>query len=230
METELEIEGKNSVKEAIKSGIVQKIQIEKRLASRYRDIILEAKERGVPVQEVPSLDAKQGILAYVFPVQPRDIEEFMSKSFIVLSDCIEDPHNLGAIIRTAECAGVDGIILPRHRSALISQGLINSSAGAIFHIPFSVVNNTAQTVDMFLEAGFSIVGADPSGEPYFNVEFGFPLVLIIGGEDKGLRPIMEKRCDKLVGIPMRGKINSLNTSVAAGILIYEIAKIRFKNF
>jgi len=228
METELEIEGRNSVKEAINAGIIQKVQIEKRLISRYRDLILEAKRKGIPVQEVPTLNAKQGILAYIFPVKPQDIEEFIDKSFIVLADCVEDPHNLGAIIRTAECAGVEGIIIPKHRSSLISKGLINASSGAIFHVPFSIVTNTAQVIDKFLQQNFSIVGADPSGKAYYNVDFKFPIVLVIGGEDRGLRPIIKKRCNILAGIPMRGKINSLNTSVAAGILIYEIAKRKCK--
>lgn len=227
MEDELRIEGKNSVREAIKTGIVQKVQIEKRLIPRYRDVLQEAREKGVPVQEVPSLDAKQGILAYIFPVQPRDIEEFMEKSFIVVADGVEDPRNLGAIVRTAEGAGVDGIVLPKHRSSLISKGLINSSSGAIFHIPFSIVTNTAQSIDRFIQADFSIVGADPKGEIYYNIDFTFPIVLVIGGEDKGLRPIIKKRCNVLAGIPMKGEINSLNTSVAAGILIYEIARRRF---
>ncbi len=225
MENELKIEGKNSVSEAIKSGVkIQKILIQKRLVPRYGDIISSAKRTGIPLQEIPSLDAKQGILAYIFPVQPRDIEDFLDKEFVLLADGIEDPHNLGAIIRTAECAGVDGIVIPKHRSALISQGLINSSAGAIFHLPFTVVNNTAQAVDKFLNAGFSVLGADPEGETIFEVDFKFPVLLIIGGEDTGLRPIMKKRCDRLIGIPMRGKITSLNTSVSAGIIIYEIVR------
>lgn len=225
MENELIIEGKNPVLEAIKSEVkIQKILIQKRLVPRYRDIISSAKRMGIPVQEVPSLEAKQGIVAYIFPAEPKDVEEFLDKNFIVLADGIEDPHNLGAIIRTAECAGVDGVVVPRHRSAIMSQGLINSSAGAIFHLPFAVVNNTAQTVDRFSEKGFLILGADPSGEPFFEIEFRYPLLLIIGGEDRGLRPIMKKRCDKLVGIPMRGKITSLNTSVSAGIIIYEIMR------
>lgn len=225
MENELKIEGRNPILEAIKSDVkIQKILILKRLIPRYRDIISSAKKLGIPIQEVPSLEAKQGILAYIFPVKPKDIEEFFDKNFIVLADGIEDPHNLGAIIRTAECAGVDGIVIPKHRSAVISQGLISSSAGAIFHLPFAVVNNTAQTVDRFSEVGFSILGADPSGENFFETEFKFPTLLIIGGEDKGLRPIMKKRCDKLIGIPMKGKITSLNTSVSAGIIIYEIVK------
>lgn len=223
MENELKIEGKNPVTEALKSGIaIQKIQIDKRLSPRYGDIISQAKKIGIPIQEVPSLKAKQGILAYIYPVEPKDLEYFFDKRFIVLADGIEDPHNLGAIIRTAECAGVDGIILPKHRSAIISEGLMSSSAGAIFHLPFGVVTNTAQTVDKFLEKGFFVLGADPSGEPYFKLEIRFPLLLIIGGEDKGLRPIMKRRCDRLIGIPMMGKITSLNTSVSAGIIIYEI--------
>lgn len=223
MEDELKIEGRNPVTEALKSGIaIQKIQIEKRLVSRYADIITQAKRMGIPIQEVPSLKARQGILAYTFPIAPRDIEYFFDKRFVVLADGIEDPHNLGAIMRTAECAGVDGIIIPKHRSAIISEGLMSSSAGAIFHLPFAVVTNTAQTVDKFLEKGFFVLGADPSGEPYFRLELRFPLLLIIGGEDKGLRPIMRRRCDKLIGIPMMGKITSLNTSVSAGIIIYEI--------
>lgn len=225
MENELKIEGRNSVVEAIKSGIkIQKIIVEKRLASKYRDIISSAKRIGISVQEAPTLEAKQGILAYMFPVEPKEIEDFLDKRFIVLADGIEDPHNLGAIIRTAECAGVDGIVVPKHRSAIISQGVINSSAGAIFHLPFAVVNNTAQTVDRFLERGFSVLGADPEGETFYKIDFTFPILLIIGGEDKGLRPIIKRRCDKLIGIPMMGKITSLNTSVSAGIIIYEIAK------
>lgn len=223
MEDELKIEGKNSVIEALKSGIaIQKIQIDKRLTSRYADVIIRAKKIGIPIQEIPSLKAKQGILAYVYPVEPKDLEYFFDKRFVLLADGIEDPHNLGAIIRTAECAGVDGIILPKHRSAIISEGLMSSSAGAIFHLPFAVVTNTAQTVDKFLDKGFFVLGADPSGEPYFRLDVRFPLLLIIGGEDRGLRPIMRRRCDKLIGIPMLGKITSLNTSVSAGIIIYEI--------
>ncbi|MGC8970616.1 MAG: 23S rRNA (guanosine(2251)-2'-O)-methyltransferase RlmB [bacterium] len=223
MEDELKIEGKNAVTEALKSGIsIQKIQIDKRLVPRYGDIISHAKQMRIPVQEVPSLKAKQGILAYVFPVEPKDIDYFFDKHFVVLADGVEDPHNLGAIMRTAECAGVDGIVLPKHRSAIISEGLISSSAGAVFHLPFAVVTNTAQAVDKFIERGFFILGADASGEPFFSIEIRFPLLLIIGGEDKGLRPIMKRRCDKLIGIPMLGKITSLNTSVSAGIIIYEI--------
>ena len=223
MEDELRIEGRNSVVEALKSGVsIQKIQVDKRLLKRYLDIIIYARQMGIPVQEVPSLKAKQGILAHIFPVEPKDIEYFFDKKFVVLADGIEDPHNLGAIMRTAECAGVDGIVIPKHRSAIISEGLISSSAGAVFHLPFAVVTNTAQVVDRFLDRDFFVLGADPGGEPFFRVEFRFPLLLIIGGEDKGLRPVMKRRCDKLIGIPMEGKITSLNTSVSAGIIIYEI--------
>ena len=146
--------------------------------------------------------------------------------FLVICDEIEDPHNLGAIIRTAEAAGAHGVVVPKRRSAPLSQTVAKASAGAIEHLPVARVSNLAAAMEEMKSRGLWIYGADMQGETHSTQKLEGPIALVIGSEGRGLGRLVRERCDALLALPMRGKINSLNASVAAGILMYEIMKWR----
>jgi 23S rRNA (guanosine2251-2'-O)-methyltransferase len=144
-------------------------------------------------------------------------------------DEIQDPHNVGAILRTAECSGLNGVIITKHNSATITSTVTKVSAGATEHLKIRQVNNLSQTIDELKEKGFWIVGSSlENAKNYTEVDFKIPLALIVGNEEKGIRKLTASKCDFLVKIPMSGKIQSLNVSVATGILLFEI--LRQRNF
>jgi len=208
-----------------------------------REIFAQARENGILVQKVDkhSLNkfvpetAHQGVVALVAPkayVAVEDIIEAVrsgEEPFLLLLDEISDPHNLGAILRTADAAGAHGVIIPRRRSAPLTPTVAKSSAGAIEHVPVARVANIAQTIDTLKKRGIWLVGADPGGrELLWDVRLDGPLALVIGGEDKGLGRLVRERCDILVRLPMLGQVNSLNASVAAALLAYEVVRQRRK--
>ena len=170
----------------------------------------------------------QGIVLRVPHFSYCDLDDFTNKedSFIVLLDHLEDPHNFGAIIRTCEAAGVDGIIIPKDRGVSVNPTVIKVSTGAIFHTPIARVTNLVQTIDRLKKEGFWIVGTDMEGTDYTEIDYKGKIVLVIGNEGKGMSSLVEKNCDFIASIPMRGTTNSLNASVAAGIFIYEAVKVR----
>lgn len=235
--------GRNSITEALKAGR----EIDTLFLMRGNSnpallrIVSMAKEKGAVIKEVDSkkLDYMcaggnhQGVCASVASHEYSTVEEILAyaaekgeKPFIVMCDEIEDPHNLGAIIRTAECAGVHGIIIPKRRSATLNYTVGKTSAGALEYMRVARVSNLAQTIDELKDRGLWIYGADMDGEDYKSVDTSSAAVLVIGSEGKGLGKLIRKKCDGIISLPMKGKINSLNASVAAGILMYEMSSKR----
>ena len=234
------IVGRNPVMEALKSGRkIEKLYIQKgELKGSINKIIPMAKEKNIIIQTVDknkldeiSKGNHQGVAALVGTFNYSTIEDILKLAekakenpFIIILDGIEDPHNLGAIIRTGECAGAHGIIIPKRRAASVNQTVYKSSAGAVEHISIAKVNNISNTIEFLKDKGLWVYGADLQGEDYYNVDLKGPVALVIGSEGQGLSRIVREKCDFLLKIPMLGNISSLNASNAASILIYE--KIR----
>ena len=151
------------------------------------------------------------------------------KPFIIICDEIEDPHNLGAIIRTAEAAGVHGIIIPKRRSASLNVTVAKSASGALEYMRVARVTNIANEIDRLKKEGVWVFGADMDGEDYTKTDYDVPVAIVIGNEGKGIGRLVANKCDGIISLPMLGKINSLNASVAAGILMYAVVKDRTKN-
>lgn len=239
------IVGRNPVLEVFKTNReVEKILISKgELKGSINKIIGIAKDEKIPIQYVDrkKLDAisegstHQGVAALVTPFKYASIDDILNKardlkedSFIIVLDEIEDPHNLGSIIRSAECGGAHGIIIPKRRAATVSQTAIKASAGAVEHMLISKVTNITDTLKELKEKGLWVYGADVEGkEYYFQRDFSGPKVLVIGSEGKGISRLVKENCDFLVKIPMLGKISSLNASNAASILIFEVVRERY---
>lgn len=237
------IAGRNPVMEAIRSGrSIESILVAKgERSGSVVAIIAKAKQKNIPVKDVDSkkLDflAKgvnhQGIVAQCAVKEYSTLEDIFSLAeergespFIIVLDKIEDPHNLGAIIRTAECAGAHGVIIPERRCAGLSYTVEKTSAGALEYMPVVRVKNISAVLQKLKDKGIWVYGADMDGEHYKKVNFDGAVALVIGNEGKGISPLVAKDCDVIVSLPMKGKINSLNASVAAGILMYEIADKR----
>ena len=237
------IAGRNPVMEAIRSGrSIESILVAKgERSGSVVAIIAKAKQKNIPVKDVDSkkLDflAKgvnhQGIVAQCAVKEYSTLEEIFALAeergespFIIVLDKIEDPHNLGAIIRTAECAGAHGVIIPERRSAGLSYTVEKTSAGALEYMPVVRVKNISAVLQKLKDKGIWVYGADMDGEHYKKVNFDGAVALVIGNEGRGISPLVAKDCDVIVSLPMKGKINSLNASVAAGILMYEIADKR----
>lgn len=233
--------GRNPIREAIKAGHdLEKLMIAKgELSGSAREIVNLAKKAGVMVQAVERtrLDQiarnHQGMIAYASAYQYSTVEDILSQAekmgedpFIIILDQITDPHNLGAIIRTASCAGAHGVIVPMHRAVGLTPAAVKASAGAVEHIKVARVTNLNQTIKSLQEKGIWIYGADPAGEDYRTVVFSGPCAMVIGSEGEGVSKLTSSLCDKQVRIPMRGEISSLNASVAAGILMYAIFNTR----
>lgn len=236
--------GRNAVIEALKGeGTIETLYISNgNLEGSIKTIIGLAKEKRVIIREVDKrkLDSMcngevhQGVIAKITPYkysQVSDILELAEKRgespFIVILDEVEDPHNLGSIIRTAELFGVHGIIIPKRRSASVTSTVYKSSVGAVEHVKIAKVTNLNATIEELKESGIWVYGADIRAEEYsYQVDFSGPCALIIGNEGRGISKLTVQKCDKLIKIPMVGKINSLNASVAGGIMMYEVLKGR----
>lgn len=232
--------GRNAVTEALKSDreIDTLILMRNNNNPALSRLASMAKEKGAVVKEVDSkkLDFMcgganhQGVAAYVAAHEYASVEDIFAYAeekgeapFIVVCDEIEDPHNLGAIIRTAECAGVHGVIIPKRRSASLNFTVGKTSAGALEYMRVARVSNLASTIDELKEKGCWVYGADMDGTDYKKTDFSGAVVLVIGSEGKGIGKLIRKKCDAIVSLPMKGNINSLNASVAAGILMYEVS-------
>ena len=176
----------------------------------------------------------QGIVGYFSPIPTLELDELIEQAYqacshpaLVLADEIQDPQNLGALIRSAWVLGLQGLVLPKHRSAPLNETVAKCSAGAIESLPIACASNLKQAADSLKEKGFWIVGVDMEGDrACYEFDFNTPVALIIGGEEKGVRPILKKTCDFTVSIPMAGELGSLNASTAAAIVFYEIQKQR----
>ena len=235
--------GRNPVMEAIRSGReIEKIFVKKGGAEgSIVSIIKKAKEKGIIVTEVDrqKLDAMseggnhQGIVAlaavcnYVSVQDILDAAEKKGKPpFVIICDKITDPHNLGSIIRTANCVGADGIIIPKRNSVGLNSVVAKTAAGAIEYTPVARVTNIARTIDDLKEKGLWIAGADMGEKSMYKTDLKGAIGLVIGSEGEGISRLVRDKCDFLVTIPMYGDINSLNASVAAAVLMYEISRQR----
>ena len=239
------VAGRNAVMEALKgSRSVNKLMIANgSTEGSIKEIIAVAKDKGVNIQywDRSKLDSiargirHQGVLAQVAPVQYAELEDILQVAkdrneppFIVLLDELEDPHNLGAILRTADAAGVHGVLIPKRRSCPLSATVAKTSAGAVEHVPVARVGNLVQTIKKLKQEGLWVAAADMDGKDYYDTDLTGPLLLIIGSEGQGVGRLVKEQCDFVVRIPMVGKINSLNASVAGSILMYEAMKQRHK--
>ncbi|MCI1944668.1 23S rRNA (guanosine(2251)-2'-O)-methyltransferase RlmB [Clostridium luticellarii] len=243
------IEGRNAVIEALKSDNSKTIEqifiAEGSISGSSKVIIAKAKEKNIVIKKVDrkKLDkisetgAHQGVIAQVTPYkyyEVDDILEYAKKKgeppFIIILDEIEDPHNFGSIIRTAEICGVHGIIISKRRNVGVTPVVYKSSAGAVEYMRICKVTNLNNTIEKLKERNIWIYGADMSGQSYcFNIDFSGAVALVIGSEGRGISKLIKEKCDMLVKIPMMGNIASLNASVAGGILMYEILKQKIKS-
>ncbi len=237
------IAGRNPVIELLKSEKeVEGIYIEKgEMKGSIVRIIAMAKERKIPIKEVNGLKLDsltshanhQGVAAITAAYSYSSVEEIISSAgeeapFIIIADEIEDPHNLGAIIRTAEAAGAHGIIIPKRRGVGLTAIVAKTSAGAAQYLPVARVSNLASTIDDLKKKGLWVYAADMDGEPWCSVDYSGGVALVVGSEGSGVSRLIKEKCDFIVSLPMKGKINSLNASVAAGIVMYEISRQRLK--
>lgn len=235
--------GRNSVTEAIKAGRpIDSVMVARgERSGSIPKILADAKDAGIPIKEVDrkKLDFMcghgnhQGVIAVGAVKAYSTVEDIFATAeergeppFIIVCDEIEDPHNLGAIIRTAEAAGAHGVIVPKRRSASLSFTVSKTSAGAVEFMHVARVTNIPQTLDELKEKGLWVYCADMDGEPFYNANLKGAVALVIGSEGKGVGRLVKEKCDVVLSMPMKGKINSLNASVAAGILMYEISKQR----
>ncbi|MCM1007281.1 MAG: 23S rRNA (guanosine(2251)-2'-O)-methyltransferase RlmB [Ruminococcus flavefaciens] len=233
--------GRNPVIEAIKSGAqLDTIYIDgtggslnliRRLAKENNIVVKDAQDK--KLSQLSGGASHQGVVAVGACGQYVSIEDILAvsqkkgtKPFIIICDEIEDPHNLGAIIRTAETSGADGVIIPKRRSASLNSTVFKTSAGAASYVPVARVSNLASCIDALKENGVWIYGTDASGSDYSETDLTGSCALVIGSEGFGISKLIQKKCDFMIKLPMMGKINSLNASVAAGIFMYEALRQR----
>lgn len=240
---ENQLEGRNAILEVLKTDRdIEKIFVQKGLLEgTIRRIAAEAQKKGVVVQEVAKqkLDAMsqtknhQGVIAIVSEHNYAELSDVLNiaaekneKPFIIILDEITDPHNFGAILRTAEAAGVHGVIIPKRRSVGLNAIVGKTSAGAIEYIPVVRVTNIAKTIDELKKEGIFVACTDFDGEDYFTSSLDGAIAIVIGSEGSGVKRLVKEKCDFTVSIPMYGKISSLNASVAAGLMMYEVVRQR----
>ena len=241
-----QVEGRNSVLELLESKKdINKIFVTKgekhgsinkiiAIAKERRIIIVEKDRR--QMEQIAQTNNYQGVIAIVPPFEYCEIEDILEETqnrnedpFVLILDGIEDPHNLGSIIRTAETAGVHGIIIPKRRAASVNATVNKTSAGAVEHMKIARVTNISDSIQKLKDAGLWICGTDINTQTYYyNQDLTGPLGIIIGNEGSGMSEKVRKNCDFLVKIPMKGKVTSLNASVSTGIVVYEAVKQRLK--
>ncbi len=235
--------GRNPVLEAVRSGR----EIDRLLVAHgvsggsISAIIAKCSARGILIKEISpqKLDYycgganHQGVAVMFASQEYSTVDEILTSAneknempFIIICDEIEDPHNLGAIIRTAEACGVHGIIIPKRRSASLNATVAKTAAGALEYMKVARVTNISNTIDELKEKGVWVFGADMDGQDYTTLNYDSPCAIVIGNEGKGIGTLVAKKCDGIISLPMHGKINSLNASVAAGVLMYEVARKR----
>lgn len=236
--------GRNPVLEALKGDrSINKLIIAKgTTGGSLSEIRAKALAKKIPIQEVErtNLDSlaeganHQGVMALVAARDYVEVEDILAIAkqkgedpLILLLDEIEDPHNLGAILRSADGAGAHGVIIPKRRSASLTETVAKASAGAVEYVPVARVSNIAQTIEVLKQQGIWIVGADALGDKvYWEQDMTGPLGIVVGSEGKGIGRLIKEKCDFIVGIPMKGKISSLNASVAASLILFEVLRQR----
>jgi 23S rRNA (guanosine2251-2'-O)-methyltransferase len=235
--------GRHTVREVLSSNFpALKLMIADNTDQKaIKDILDLARQKHIPIQTLPKKNFNalirgnhQGVAVQVETVAPADFKSFLitltdqPKAFICLLDEIQDPQNLGAIIRSAVCFGCNGIVLPKWRSASLTESVMKASSGAAAHIPMIEIANLTVAVERLKEKGFFIYGADVAGTESLNsMEFCFPLALILGNEHRGIKPVLKNQCDKLITIPQSKQVASLNVASAASVFFYEISKQNF---
>lgn len=235
------IVGRNPVREALKSGReIDKLMVSSEDGS-MKKILALAGERRIPVmkveksaiERVASGQIHQGVAAFVSAYEYAELEDIFSLAekrgedpFIIILDNLEDPHNLGAIMRTAECAGAHGIIIPKRRACGLTDVVAKASAGAVEYMPCVKVTNIAQTIDALKEKGIWVAACDMGGQEYYKADLKGKIAVVIGSEGFGISRLVKEKCDFVVSMPMVGRINSLNASNAAAVILYEVRKQR----
>ena len=243
MEEKARIEGRNAVREALKAGAaVEKLYIQRGLKDGpVLTVIREAETKGLrplfvekeKLDAISVTGAHQGVIAEMAPFGYAEVDDILKAArekgedpFLILLDGIEDPHNLGAVIRTANLAGAHGVIIPKNRAAGLTAAVAKVSAGAVYYTPVARVTNLSRTMEELKKQGIWFACADMDGEVLFRQKLTGPIGLVIGNEGSGVSPLVKKHCDYVVSVPMSGDIDSLNASVAAGILAFEIVRQR----
>lgn len=235
--------GRNPVLEAVRSGR----EIDRLLVAHgvnggsVTAIIAKCKAKNILIKEVSAkkLDYlcgsanHQGVAVFYASQNYAEVSDILQTAkerneapFIIICDEVEDPHNLGAIIRTAECCGAHGIIIPKRRSASLNATVAKSASGALEYMKVARVTNISAEIDSLKEQGIWVFGADMDGKDYSTFDYSVPCAIVIGNEGKGIGRLVAKKCDEIISLPMFGKINSLNASVAAGVLMYEVVRKR----
>ncbi len=242
---ELTIEGRNAVMEAFRSGkTIDKLFIlDGCQDGAVKSILREAKKQDTilnfvsreRLDQMSETKKHQGVIAYAAAFEYAEVSDILKKAqekgeppFIFLLDGIEDPHNLGAIIRTANLAGAHGVIIPKRRATGLTATVVRASAGALAYTPVAKVTNLGTTIDELKKEGLWFVCADMSGEQMYQLDLKGPIGMVIGNEGEGVGRLVKEKCDFTAAIPMKGDIDSLNASVAAGVLAYEIVRQRYQ--
>lgn len=237
--------GRNPVLEAVRSGreIDRLLVAHGSTGGTVSAIIAKCSAKGILIKEISPAKMDyycaganhQGVAVMLASQEYSTVEDILNvaaerneKPFIIICDELEDPHNLGAIIRTGEACGVHGIIIPKRRSASLNATVAKAASGALEYMKVARVTNIANTIEDLKKQGVWVFGADMDGDDYSLTDFDIPCALVIGNEGKGIGTLVAKKCDGIISLPMCGKINSLNASVAAGVLMYEVVRKRKK--
>ncbi len=233
------IYGLNPVREALRGGRIQEVRVASRADERLQHIVREARQQGVTVRVVDAAEldreagrgVHQGIVATLAGLKDHSVRELVGErnrpTLLVVVDGVEDPHNLGAIVRTVDAAGADGIVVQTRRSAALTGAAVKASAGALAHVRVAEVVNIARAIDELKECGVWVVGlAAEADSGYDAVDLTLPVALVVGAEGSGLRRLVREKCDFLAKIPMLGEVASLNVSVATGVVLFEAVRQR----
>jgi 23S rRNA (guanosine2251-2'-O)-methyltransferase len=233
------IYGINPVLEALRAGRATEVRVADRGGDRMREVLTLAGERGVPVRRVPAEvlarqargGVHQGVVAEIAEPDTYSIADIVRGAravpLVIVLDGIEDPHNVGAILRTADAAGVDGVVMQQRRSAALGGAAAKASAGAMAHVKVAYVVNIARALEELKDAGVWTIGlAGESDTPYDAIDLTMPAAIVLGAEGSGLRRLVREKCDFLASIPMQGHVASLNVSVAAGVTLFEAVRQR----
>lgn len=236
----MNVEGKNAVSELLGTDkAIEKIMLEKGARGTLSRIFAQARARGIKVQFVDrrALDKlsatgmHQGVIAVTTDFKYADIEDIIAAKgekggFVILCDGIEDVHNLGSIIRVAECTGADGVIIPANNSASVTEAVIRISAGAANHVKVAKTQSLNRAVDRLKQCGYWLYALEADGESIYDADLTGNIALVVGGEDSGVKKLTREKCDFVLSLPMKGKVNSLNASVALGVACYEALRKR----
>ena len=235
----MKIEGRNAVLELLKTDrAADKILLQKGAEGSLGRIFAMAREKGIRVQFADAralareseTGRHQGVIAYVSDYEYADLSELLEKRekprFVVVCDGVEDVHNLGSILRMAECAGADGVIIPKNKSAQVTGAVVRISEGAANHVRVARVPGVNYAVEQLQKSGYWVYGLEADGEDIYAADLTGDVALVVGGEDRGISSLTRKKCDKILSLPLYGKVNSLNASVALGIAAYEAVRQR----